>query len=129
MKTSKMLIMACALATAVVWGALPASRSMAEPDFACPPCTYDISRQELTGTLDPDYSAHPFPFTGMTLTLVDGSDNVLDTIADLPPSFQYGSTVLDQVIDTDVTSGVAKAQLEWTDDDNNPVSQTIAVVP
>lgn len=118
MKTSKMLIIASALATAFVWGALPASRSMAEPNIPCPPCTYDISRQELTGTLDPDYSAHPFPFTG-----------VLDTIADLPPSFQYGSTVLDQVIDTDVTSGVAKAQLEWMDDDNNPVSQTITVVP
>ncbi|MEQ8277074.1 MAG: hypothetical protein RMA76_27255 [Deltaproteobacteria bacterium] len=129
MNTSKMLIMASALAAAFVWVALPAALLSANPNVSCPPCTYDISRQELTGTLDPGYTAHPFPFTGMTLTLVDGSDNVLDTIADLPPSFQYGSTVLDQVIDTDVTSGVAKAQLEWMDDDNNPVSQTITVVP
>lgn len=129
MRKSPLLLGVLVLATAAVLTALPPHVSRAEPIYGCPPCAYDISRQELTGTLDPEYDLHPFPFTGMTLVLLDSSNNVLDTIADLPPSFLYGSTVVDQVVDTDVTSGVAKAQLSWTADDNEVVVQTIAVVP
>lgn len=98
------------------------------PEFIpCPTCQYKASSQSLTGTID-EYAVCAFPFTDMTLVL-KSTTAVLDTVYDLTPQSQSESTVLDQTIDTDVSSGVVKAELQWQDADDKLVTQEIDVVP
>ena len=94
----------------------------------CSSCTYKPSIKKLDGLINSSYVDNPFPLKKMKLTLKNASNVVLDTITDLPPTTQSGGTSITQTVTTNVTTGVAKATLEWTADDSAIITQNIDVI-
>jgi hypothetical protein len=95
------------------------------PIIPCPACTFEVASDEFTGTLDTSYTEHRYPFTYMRLQLLDGSNNVLDTIS-LAPATAYGGQDMAQTVSTSAT-GVARAKFLFHTDDGYDLQQAVIV--
>jgi hypothetical protein len=94
----------------------------------CGACSYSVEARYLDGSIE-GRSEQAWPLSGMSLTLYDASGATLATIAGLSPSACYGGESVAQAVSTTVTSGVARAELRWTDAHSITVGQLIPVNP
>lgn len=94
----------------------------------CGACTYSVSNKTLSGTLDPAFNGG-YAISSMTLTLLDASGSIMQTITTLTPSGGSGNTNIGQTVGARYTTGIDKVKLSWLNSAGAPGWQFITMTP